>query len=93
MEGTLDVRVLRACGIGQTARVGDDVRDDNVFRLQPKFEVLMERQKRLDGAATILRTLAHAIRRMRERGADSKEIARVLRLAATDLDPDGDKSA
>ena len=62
--------------------------DDKVIHLIPKLQLKHESVEREARASDILRTLARAIREMRERGATSASIARVLRQAADDLDGD-----
>jgi hypothetical protein len=61
--------------------------DDKIVRLTPRCRATVPNNSQM------LRTLARAIREMREGGSSSKDIARVLRQAAGDLDHEGDKPA
>jgi len=65
---------------------GSAVSQDKILNFAPKFQLKEDFDNRASQTGDRLRTLARAIREMRERGVSSNNVARLLRQAADDLD-------
>jgi hypothetical protein len=70
--------------------MGEVVSDSNIVSLKSAREAKARPDSR---KLEILRALARITRHWRESGASSKEIAQALRIAARDLDADGQSPA